>query len=115
MAGTALATNVVADPKMQAAYDHLVERFILPVVEGGQIEIGRPIAPGCAGFFAATVPSSEDARLRVFTALIDAADEIHDVETVPWPSGPLVWLAAAAHDLCALTDPALDRAFVRGA
>lgn len=99
---------------MQAVYDALVERFVLPLVEGGEVQIGRPIAPGCASFFAQTVPSSEDARLRIFTALIDAADEIHDIDTVPWPSGPLVFLAAAAHNLCALTDPALDRLFVRG-
>lgn len=105
----------MSDPKMQAAYDGLVERFVLPLVEGGEVELGRPIAPGCAAFFAATMPSSEDARLRIYTALIDAADEIHDVDMVPWPSGPLVWLAAAAHDLCALTDPSLDRMFVRGA
>lgn len=105
----------MADPKMQAAYDALVERFMLPLVEGGTVEIGRPLAPGCASFFAATVPSSEDARLRIFTALIDACDEIHDIETVPFPSGPLVWLAAAAHNLCALTDPSLDRMFARSA
>jgi hypothetical protein len=105
----------LADPKMQAAYDALVERFVMPLLEGGRVEIGRPIAPGCASFFAQTVPSSEDARLRVFTALVDAADEIHDIETVPFPGGSLSWLAAAAHDLCALTDPSLDRVFVRGA
>jgi hypothetical protein len=105
----------MADPKMQAAYDGLVERFVLPLVEGGEVEVGRPIAPGCAAFFAATTPSSEDARLRIYTALIDAADEIHDIDMVPWPSGTLTWLAAAAHNLCALTDPSLDRVFVRGA
>jgi hypothetical protein len=84
-------------------------------LEGAQVEIGRPIAPGCANFFAQTTPSSEDARLRIYTALIDACDEVHDVDAVPFPSGPLMWLAAAAHNLCALTDPALDRVFVRGA
>lgn len=100
---------------MQASYDALIERFVLPLLEGGQVQIGRPIAPGCASFFAMATPSSEDARLRVFTALIDAADEIHDIETVPFPGGTISWLAAAAHDLCALTDPSLDRVFVRGA
>lgn len=105
----------MADPKMQEAYDGLVERFVLPLVEGGQVEVGRPLAPGCAAFFAASTPSSEDARLRIYTALIDAADEIHDVDMVPWPSGTLLWLGAAAHNLCALTDPSLDRMFVRGA
>lgn len=105
----------MADPKMQAAYDALAERFVMPLLEGGRVEIGRPIAPGCASFFSQTVPTSEDARLRIFTALIDASDEIHDIETVPFPGGTLMWLAAAAHDLCALTDPSLDRVFVRGA
>lgn len=106
--------SAVEGPAMQAAYDALLERFVLPLLEGGQVEIGRPIAPGCAPFFAATTPSSEEVRQRIFSALVDAADEIHDVETVPFPGGALPWLAAAAHDLCALTDPALDRLFVRG-
>lgn len=101
--------------KLQAAYDALVERFVLPVLEGGTGELDRPIAPGCFSFFVDTTCSSPAADERIFDALHRVASGMAPIETVPWPSPGLVALAAAAHDLLALTDPALDTIFARGA
>ncbi len=101
--------------KMQLAYDALVGRFLLPILEGGAGELDRPIAPGCFSFFKDTTATSPEVDDRIFDGLHRAASAIVPVETVPWPSPPLVALAAAAHDLLALTDPALDGLFARGA
>lgn len=101
--------------KMQLAYDALVGRFVLPVVEGGAGELDRPIGPGCFSFFADTSATSPEVDERIFDAMHRAASGVAPVETVPWPSPGLVALAAAAHDLLALTDPSLEGLFARGA
>ncbi len=101
--------------RLQATYDALVERFVLPLVEGGAGELGRPIAPGCFDFFRQTRVSSPDVDERIFDALHRAAADLAPLDTVPWPSPGLVAIAAAAHDLLALTDPSLGRVFARGA
>ena len=101
--------------KMQAAYDALVGRFVLPVLEGGAGELDRPIGPGAYAFFVATSCTSPEVDERIFDALHRASSAVVPVETVPWPSPGVVALAAAAHDLLALTDPSLDSIFSRGA
>ncbi len=101
--------------KLQATYDALVERFVLPLLEGQAGELGRPIAPGCFDFFRQTRATSALVDEKIFDALHRAAADIAPLTTVPWPSPGLVAIAAAAHDLLALTDPSLDRLFVRGA
>jgi hypothetical protein len=101
--------------KLQAAYDALVSRFVLPLVEGGAAELDRPIAPGAFSFFKDTTATSPEVDERIFDALHRAASRFVPIETVPWPTPGLVALAAAAHDLVALTDPALATFFARGA
>lgn len=101
--------------KMQAAYDALVGRFVLPIVEGGAGELDRPIGPGCFTFFVDTSATSPEVDERIFDGLHRAASAMVPVETVPWPSPGIVALAAAAHDLLAVTDPSLDTIFARGA
>jgi hypothetical protein len=101
--------------KMQAAYDALVGRFVLPLVEGTAGELDRPIAPGCYSFFKDTTCTSPEVDERIFDGLHRAASGILPIETVQWPSPGLIGLAAAAHDLVAVTDPALDSVFTRGA
>lgn len=101
--------------KLQATYDGLVEGFVLPLVEGGEVQLGRPVGPGCAAFFADAVPTSEDVRHRIFGALVRQGDEITGLDRVPFPGFAVTALAAAAHNLLTVTDPALDRVFARGA
>jgi hypothetical protein len=101
--------------KLQATYDALVEGFVLPLLEGRAGELGRPIAPGCFDFFRQTRVTSSVVDGQIYEALHRAASDIAPLDDVPWPSPGLVAIAAAAHDLLALTDPALDRVFVRGA
>src|SRR6476659_4408035 len=97
--------------KLQAAYDALVGRFVLPIVEGGAGELDRPIGPGCQSFFVDTTCTSPEVDERIFDAMHRSASGMVPIETVPWPSPGLVTLAAAAHDLMAVTDPALDSIF----
>jgi hypothetical protein len=104
-----------APAKLQTTYDALVEGFVMPLVEGGEVHLGRPVGPGCAAFFADAVPTSEDVRHRIYGALVRQADEITGLDRVPFPGFAITALAAAAHNLMAVTDPALDRVFARGA
>jgi hypothetical protein len=101
--------------KLQAAYDALVSRFVLPLVEGGTAELDRPIAPGAFTFFVDASATSPEVDDRIFDALHRSASRFVPVETIRWPTPGLVALAAAAHDLVALTDPALETFFARGA
>jgi hypothetical protein len=101
--------------KMQMAYDALVGRFVLPLVEGGVGELDRPIGPGCLAFFTDTSATSPEVDERIFDAIHRASSGIAPVQTVPWPSPGLIALCVAAHNLLALTDPSLDGLFARGA
>jgi hypothetical protein len=101
--------------KMQMAYDALVGRFVLPIVEGGAGELDRPIGPGCHSFFLDASATSPEVDERIFDGLHRAASAMVPLETVPWPSPGILSLAAAAYDLVAVTDPALDSIFTRGA
>ena len=101
--------------KLQATYDALVERFVLPLALGSAGELARPIAPGCFDFFRQTRATSPEVDEKIFDALHRAGCGVAPLTTVPWPSPGLIAIAAASHDLLALTDPSLDRLFVRGA
>lgn len=101
--------------KLQVAYDALVSRFVLPLIEGGNAELDRPIAPGAFSFFRDTSATSPEVDERIFDALHRAASALVPIETVTWPSPGLIALAAGLHDLVALTDPSLDTLFARGA
>jgi hypothetical protein len=100
---------------LQAAYDALVVDFLLPVLEGGEVKIAQPIAPGCASYFAQTRSGSSDADGRIFEVLHRGASEIATLQALRWPSMGLLAMSAAMYDVLYLTDPSLDRAFARGA
>ncbi len=101
--------------KLQEVYDALVGRFVLPVLEGGAGQLGRPIAPACFSYFVDATATSPEVDDRIFDALHRAASGMVPVETIRWPTPGLVALAAAAHDLIALTDPSLEGWLARGA
>lgn len=101
--------------KLQEIYDALVGRFVLPVLEGGEGQLDRPIAPACFTHFVDATATSPEVDDRIFDALHRAASGMVPVETIRWPSPGLIALAAAAHDLLALTDPSLEGFFARGA
>lgn len=100
---------------LQAAYDALVVDFLVPLLEGGEVKLGPPIAPGCASYFAQTRSGSSDADGRIFDVLHRGASEIATLQTLRWPSMGLLAMSAAMYDVLYLTDPSLDRAFARGA
>ncbi|MBN8609756.1 MAG: hypothetical protein J0L92_04200 [Deltaproteobacteria bacterium] len=98
-----------------AAYDALVVDFLVPLLEGREVKLAQPIAPGCASFFAQTRSSSSDADARIFEALHRGASELTTIETLRWPSMGLLAMSAAMYDALYLTDPSLDRVFARSA
>lgn len=100
---------------LQLAYDALVVDFLAPLLEGRELRLGAPIAPGCASYFAQTRSGSADADSRIFEALHRGASKIATLQTLRWPSMGLLAMAAAMYDVLYVTDPSLDKLFARGA
>lgn len=106
----------MTDPRaLQLAYDALVGDFLVPLLEGGPVRVGVPIAPGCASFFASTSATSPRAEERFLEACDAAVSKYVAGARLRWPAPNFVAFAAGAYDLLVLTDPALDRAFARRA
>ncbi len=106
----------MTDPRaLQAAYDALVVDFLVPMLEGREMKLAQPIAPGCASYFAQTRSGSSDADGRIYDALHRGASELATIETLRWPSMGLLAMTAAMYDALYLTDPSLDRVFARSA
>lgn len=101
--------------QMQQAYDTLLGSFLLPLLEGGLITTTKPIGPGCASYFAQTRSGSIDTDRRIFDALHRGASAIANLETLQWPSMPILAMSAAMYNLLCATDPAYDRLFARNA
>lgn len=101
--------------QMQLAYDTLLGNFLLPLLEGGNVTVSKPIGPGCASYFAQTRSGSIDTDRRIFDALHRASSAIANVETLQWPSLPILAMSAAMYNLLCATDPAYDRLFARNA
>ncbi len=101
--------------KLQARYDALIAGFVAPLLSGGTVLIEQAIAPAAIEYFELAKCGDPDVERDVFDALHRGASAMAPVSTVPWPSRDLLLLAMAAYDLVLLTDPMLDRAFVRGA
>ena len=99
----------------QLAYDTLLGSFLLPMLEGGTVTTTKPIGPGCASYFAQTRSGSIDTDRRIFDALHRGAAAVANLETLHWPSMPILAMAASMYNLLCATDPAYDRLFARGA
>lgn len=108
-----------ADPrvaaKLQQAYDALITEFLAPLLSGRDASLGRPLAPGALDYFARAQTHSAQAELDIIHALHRGGSEITMMEAVTWPTRDLVAIAMVLHNLLYLTDPSLDRIFVRGA
>lgn len=101
--------------RTQEAYERLCGRFLLPLWQGGIVHVGRPIAPGASHYFAVATsfdPEVDDDAERALARLCAKLAPVH--RPVRLDRGGWA-LAIAAHDLLAVTDPALDRWMARRA
>ena len=96
-------------------YEQFVRDTILPLFTKGSFGVGRPLTPGMFAVF--SVARSADALVdhQVYEALHRSSRGIAPIRQLPWPDAGFIGLAMASHNLVALTDPLLDRAFSRSA
>lgn len=101
----------MADKKtlaLQGLYDRFFSGFLVPLVRGGTVQIGAPIAPGVLPFFFGAVPSSgADAAELLVARQAVAADLLPD----PLPARLTeddVRVGAALHNLLYRTHPDLE-------
>lgn len=95
--------------RTQEAYERLCARFLLPLWTGGAVHIGRPIAPGASHYFDVATslePEVDEALERSLARSCARLAPVHRPVALDRSGWALV---IAAHDLLAVTDPALDR------
>jgi hypothetical protein len=105
----------VSDRKIQERFESFVREFMVPVMIGGRVELGRVVTPGMLDAFALSRTSDVALDRTIVDALQRFGAEIAPMRSIPWPDRGLSALAMACHCLAFVTDPALDRAGSRGA
>jgi hypothetical protein len=104
----------VSQKKIQERYESFVRDFMVPVMDGGRIELGRAVAPGMLDAFAL----SKAADLELDRTMVDRLQrfgaEIAPMRSIPWPDRGLAAIAMACHCIAFATDPALSRVGGRG-
>ena len=93
--------------RLQQAFDDLVTGFLTPLLAGGAVQLGRPIAPAALQHFEHARPSDSDAEWRMLDALHAAATAVAPLRAQPRLDPATLALAIACHDLLFLTDPEL--------
>lgn len=99
----------------QARYERFAADFLRPLLEGGEVQVGRPLPPGDLEHFALASSSDLEVDQAIYSALHRTASIIAPVKRIPYPDRGTLALAMAGHNLVFITDPHLDRAFSRGA
>ena len=91
---------------LQGLYDRFFSEFVLPLVRGGDLRIGAPIAPGVLPFFFGAVPSNgaDAADLLVARQAIDLLPD----ELPARLTEDDVRVAAALHNLLYRTHPDVE-------
>lgn len=96
-----------ASVRLQQAFDDLVAGFLVPLLSGGTVQLGRPIAPAALEHFELARPSDSDAEWRALDALHAAASAVAPLRAQPRLDRATLALTIACHDLLFLTDPEL--------
>ena len=91
--------------KDQARFERFAGNFLLSVLVGGDVSIGRPLTPGMLGTFVHARPVDTDTETRIASALRQGAAHIAPLSHIAWPLGGVIPLAMAAHNLLSITDP----------
>ena len=102
-------------PKVQARYDELAAGFLVPLLAGGTVRLGRPVTPGMLETFALSRPSDAIVEQELIERLHELGGELAPLQRLPWPDRGIMAVTMAAHDLALVTDPQLDRWGTRGA
>ncbi|MCX7809038.1 MAG: hypothetical protein N2515_10550, partial [Deltaproteobacteria bacterium] len=102
----------------QRVYSQLVELFLMPLLQGGEVKIPPLLAPSCFELLEAFAKPITEADLRVARLLHIQALNLLPLKSIPWPSPSLIACAATLSHLAYLLDPLLSkpwyqRAFAR--
>ena len=95
--------------KMQVCFEELAAGFLHPLLSGGEVRVGRPLAPGMLSHFALARPSDMMVDQEIYRRVHDDASELAPLRALPWPDRGVMALTMAAYDMLAVTDPSLER------
>jgi hypothetical protein len=101
----------VADKKtlaLQTLYDRFFSHFLLPLVRGGEIQIGAPIGPGVLPYFFEAFPSNGADAADLLVARQAIAADVLPESLPPRLTEDDVRVGAALHNLLYRTHPDLD-------
>jgi hypothetical protein len=101
----------VADKKtlaLQGLYDRFFSDFLVPLVRGGTVQIGAPIAPGVLPFFFGAVPSNGADAAELLVARQAVAADLLPELLPPRLTEDDVRVGAALHNLLYRTHPDLE-------
>jgi len=100
--------------KIQVRFEELAAGFLLPLLRGGDVRVGRPLSPGMLESFALSRPADTDVDATIIELLCAEAAALAPVRSVPWPDRGAMAITMACHDIAIVTDPALGRWLARG-
>ncbi len=90
---------------MQATYDTFARDFLLPLLTGGIVQVGKPMAPACLDFFGHAHPSTNELHHQVLDALAESAWRIWPCDNIPYPEPGMAAIALASYNLARASDP----------
>jgi len=95
--------------KVHARYERFASLFLRPLLAGGTMIVGRPVAPGMLEHFSLARPSDSGTEHDIYERLLTTANQFAPVKGLRWPDPGPTALAMAGHNLLAATDPMLGR------
>ena len=94
-------------------YESFVRNTLTPLFTGGQVIVDRPLTPGMYTAFSVARSADLDVDLSLYGAICRESEGLAPTDTIPWPDAGFTAMAMAIHNILAVTDPLLDRAFAR--
>lgn len=99
--------------KVMARFEEFATGFLHPLMAGGLATIGRPLPPSFLDTFSFARTTESIADQETFDAMHRVAAGVAPLRALPYPDRGAQALAMAVHNLVAVTDPKLERAFAR--
>ena len=94
-------------------YESFVRNTLMPLFTGGQLIVDQPLTPGMYTAFSVARSADLDVDLSLYGAICRESEGLAPTDTIPWPDAGFMAMAMAIHNILAVTDPLLDRAFAR--
>lgn len=101
--------------KFQLLYEEFTELFMKPLLCGGTTQAVRFLSPHLLTHFTLARPADDLLEGEILETMVALASRLVHVGALPSEDRGMMATAMALHDLFAVTDPQLDRAFARGA